>query len=265
MAVLVPCLVQLRDEFNTLAPNRDKASDGWIGDSRHAARPSDHNPDESGRPEVHDPDDVDEVHAIDVDRDLRHPSVTMEEAVAFLVARCRAGRERRLRYIIYNRTIWSASSGWVARRYTGDNPHTSHAHFSASYEAKLEADRRSWGLSELVSPGSGGGYRPGLVVDGVLGPRTISAWQRIMGTPVDGRISPRSALVRAVQRHLNSKIGAGLAVDGVGASIRQDGRTRTHTHRALQRYLGTPQDGILSVPASMAVRALQRRLNSGRF
>ena len=29
---------------NAAAPNRSKASDGWIGDASHAARKSDHNP-----------------------------------------------------------------------------------------------------------------------------------------------------------------------------------------------------------------------------
>lgn len=104
---------------------------------------------------------------------------------------------------------------------------------------------------------------PALAVDGRMGPLTIRRWQKIMGTPADGIISRDSALVRAVQRHLNAA-GARprLVVDGAG--IRQDGR-RYATVRALQSYLGTPADGILSVPVSPAVKALQRRLNTGRF
>ncbi|MEV0805721.1 N-acetylmuramoyl-L-alanine amidase [Micromonospora sp. NPDC050200] len=101
-----------------------------------------------------------------------------------------------------------------------------------------------------------------LVVDGQLGPKTITRWQQIMGTPVDGRITEPSALVKAVQRHLNAKIRAGLAVDGVG--IRQDGRPY-ETVRALQRYLATDTDGVMSVPVSAVVKAVQRRLNSGRI
>ncbi len=102
-----------------------------------------------------------------------------------------------------------------------------------------------------------------LDVDGELGPATIRRWQQIMGTTADGIISrPRSSLVLAVQRHLNTAIGAGLAVDGDG--IVQDGN-RYQTVAALQRYLGTPADGRLSAPKSMAVQALQRRLNTGRF
>lgn len=103
---------------------------------------------------------------------------------------------------------------------------------------------------------------PQLAVDGQLGPLTIARWQTIMGTPADGVISRPSALVKAVQRTLNARIGAGLAVDGDG--IRQDGK-HYKTVAALQRYLGTGVDGFLSVPVSDAVKAVQRRLNGGAF
>lgn len=102
-----------------------------------------------------------------------------------------------------------------------------------------------------------------LLVDGKLGPLTISAWQRRMGTPVDGKISTPSVLVTAVQRYLNARINAGLRIDGIG--IVQDGHTRYETTRALQRYLATTQDGVLSLPVSDCVRALQQRLNAGTF
>jgi hypothetical protein len=102
-----------------------------------------------------------------------------------------------------------------------------------------------------------------LVVDGMLGRKTITKWQEVMGTPADGIIStPSSELVRAVQKFLNARIGAGLVVDGAG--IMQDGR-RYYTVAALQRYLGTIDDGIMSVPVSRVVMALQRRLNQNRF
>lgn len=270
MAKLVACLDQARTEFNTLSPGRDKASDGWIGDRAHAGRASDHNPDESGRPEVGDADNVDEVHAIDVDADLRRPGVTMALVVAMLVGRCRAGREKRLRYIIFNRTIWSASRRWEAANYTGSSPHVKHGHLSASYVSALEADRRPWGIADVRPPRVPGeatkpSARPApLKLDGKLGPETIKAWQRIMKTPVDGKITDRSTLVSAVQRHLNRQINAGLKVDGDGDSIRQGG-PRTNTQAALQRYLGTARDGVISVPTSAVVVALQRRLNTGRF
>lgn len=101
-----------------------------------------------------------------------------------------------------------------------------------------------------------------LSVDGQLGPKTITRWQQVMGTPVDGIISKPSELVKAVQRELNSKIGAGLSVDGDG--IRQDNKAYL-TVSALQKYLGTQQDGRMSSPVSEVVKAIQRRLNEGRF
>ena len=39
---------QLREQIDDSFPDRDRTSDGWIGDTRHAARKSDHNPDEQG-------------------------------------------------------------------------------------------------------------------------------------------------------------------------------------------------------------------------
>ena len=141
--VLIPCLKALFADFDRIAPSRDHASDGSIGDAAHQHEVSDHNPDETGSVPIHDADHINEVHAIDVDDDLRESDLTMEKCVQFLLARCRSGAEKRLRYIIYNRRIWSASSGWVQKTYTGASPHTEHAHFSASYTTNLEASTAS--------------------------------------------------------------------------------------------------------------------------
>lgn len=148
-AVLVPCLVQLRTDLNDLCPGRDKTSDGWIGDPAHQQRVSDHNDDEVGKVPIRDADTKHEVHALDLDTDLRTPGLTMEMVVQHVVARCRSGAEKRLRYVIYNKRIWEASNGWRQRAYTGDSPHTEHAHFSASYDTAREADSRSWQLEEI--------------------------------------------------------------------------------------------------------------------
>lgn len=105
----------------------------------------------------------------------------------------------------------------------------------------------------------------GLQITGKLDTATIRRWQQYMKTPVDGVITQppgKSSLVMAVQRHLNARLsGTDLIVDGQG--IAQNGRSYL-TVRALQRYLGTPQDGILSTP-SMAVKELQKRLNANSF
>jgi hypothetical protein len=149
--ILVPCLVQLRGEFNAVAPTRDKASDGSVGDAAHADTSSDHNPDETGHVPIIDADTVNEVHAIDVDATGPWPSGwTMERFVQYLLAECRAGREKRLRYVIYRSRIWSGSSGWVQKPYDGLNPHYEHAHFSASYDTAREADTSPYGLKGLI-------------------------------------------------------------------------------------------------------------------
>lgn len=137
---LVPCLACLRTEFNTLAPARDRASDGSIGDASHAASVSDHNPDSRGL-----------VHAIDTDDSGPWPAgVSMEKCVQTIVMRHRTGLDNRLQNVIYMRRIWSRSWGWTAREYTGPSPHTEHAHFSARYAVAQENDTRPWGLLDLL-------------------------------------------------------------------------------------------------------------------
>jgi hypothetical protein len=147
--VLVPCLDRLRTELNRIAPSRDRSSDGTIGDPSHQGRVSDHNDDEVGRVPIRDADSKHEVHAIDLDADLRESDLTMEKVVQHVLGRCRSGAERRLRYIIYNRRIWEAPSGWRQRPYSGGNPHSGHAHFSASYATPLEASTASWHLEDI--------------------------------------------------------------------------------------------------------------------
>jgi N-acetylmuramoyl-L-alanine amidase len=125
----------------------------------------------------------------------------------------------------------------------------------------LEAWVKSGMHVDLPTPVPGSTPHP-LLEDGVLGPNTTRLWQHVMHTPEDGIISDPSKLVAAVQVHLNEKISAGLVIDGVG--IRQDGRVYKTT-RALQRYLDSGTDGLLSVPVSGTIRVLQRRLNAGEF
>jgi len=148
--ILIPSLVRLRSEFDLIAPGRDKGSDGAVGDLAHQSSCCDHNPDETGNVPIRDVDRTNEVHAIDVDVDLRAPDLSMEDVVQFLLARCRDGQERRLRYVIFNRRIWEAP-GWVEQPYRGKNPHDHHAHFSGSYASGLEADTSSWHLEDLMA------------------------------------------------------------------------------------------------------------------
>ena len=118
--------VQLREQFDDTFPDRDRTSDGWIGDTRHAARKSDHNPDAQGW-----------VRAIDVDKDLHKGSKPdlMPDLVDQLRLACKARTEKRISYIIYDGRICSHILNWRWRAYKGANKHKAHAHFSFKKEA----------------------------------------------------------------------------------------------------------------------------------
>jgi hypothetical protein len=145
MAVLTTALTRLRADFNTIAPNRDKGSDGWIGDEAHKQRRSGHNPDESGGGEYEDADTKDEVRAIDVDKDFRTPGLTMQMCINKILAT--PNDLKRLKYIIFNRVIWSAGDGWRPRYYDGSNPHDHHGHFSG--HPSWDEDARPWSILQL--------------------------------------------------------------------------------------------------------------------
>lgn len=151
--VLTIGLQTVRAEINKTFPKRDHASDGSIGDQAHASGVSGHNPDRTGRAEYKDGDALDEVRAIDVDKDLRDASgrkVTAEVLVQYLVQRARSGAYVPFRYIIFNRRIWSRSDGWKTRTYTGANAHTEHIHLSGDYTQTADNWKGSLGLATLV-------------------------------------------------------------------------------------------------------------------
>lgn len=151
---LVPALVTLRNEFNTIAPNRDKSSDGSIGDDAHQQSTSDHNIDDGpdqGKTGSEDSDSKPEVHAIDVDEDLKE-DFSMMDVVNYIISECKksndVGKDRgRLKYVIYERKIYEAPN-WNAQTYSGSNPHDKHVHFSCEYDSEYSEDTRTWGLIE---------------------------------------------------------------------------------------------------------------------
>ena len=118
---------QLRLQVDDSFPDRDRTSDGWIGDTRHQARPSDHNPDAEGI-----------VRAIDIDRDLSgkaKPDFMPDLADQIRHA---AKSDKRIAYIIFAGKIASPRMGWRWRKYSGINPHTKHCHIS--FTKKGDAD-----------------------------------------------------------------------------------------------------------------------------
>jgi hypothetical protein len=112
---------QLREQFDDSFPDRDRSSDGWIGDTRHSARPSDHNPDAK----------TGVVRAIDVDRDVSgsaKPDLMPDIADQIRLA-AKAG-DKRISYVIFEGRIASSRMGWRWRKYSGSNPHNKHCHIS---------------------------------------------------------------------------------------------------------------------------------------
>jgi hypothetical protein len=113
----------LRAQINERYPGRDKTSDGWLGDSAHASRPSDHNPAK--------PDGV--VRAIDVDRDLSgRAKPDVMPYLADQIRLCAKNKHDggRLSYIIFDGKIASSKKSWAWRTYDGINKHNHHCHIS---------------------------------------------------------------------------------------------------------------------------------------
>lgn len=128
-------LVTLRDQANAAFPQRSKASDGTIGDGAHQSRSSDHNPwVKDGSQGV--------VTALDLTHDPAH-GCDAHHIVDALVA----SRDPRIKYVIWNQRILSASvHPWVWRVYEGSNPHTRHFHLSVSSNKALYDDASPWAL-----------------------------------------------------------------------------------------------------------------------
>ena len=111
--------IQLREQIDDSFSDRSRSSDGWIGDSKHATRKSDHNPDAQGW-----------VRAIDIDRDLSgkpKPDIMPDLADQLRIL---AKSDKRISYIIFDGKIASARSLWRWRKYKGINQHRTHLHCS---------------------------------------------------------------------------------------------------------------------------------------
>lgn len=127
MPRLAKSLETLRSQVNDLWPDRDKSNDGWIGDTAHSRRKSDHNPNARGV-----------VTAIDITRDQTDGPDCEQLALSCL-------KDSRVKYVIYNRRI--ASQGGTWRRYRGSNPHTQHVHISVSSDPSEYDDGSPWQLN----------------------------------------------------------------------------------------------------------------------
>src|SRR5215470_17886646 len=94
-------LLTLRDQVNRMAPDRDKSSDGTIGDERHQTTKSEHNPDANGV-----------VRAMDITHDPAHGVDARKLAEALV-----ASRDTRILYLISNgQIVSSVVKPWIWRR-----------------------------------------------------------------------------------------------------------------------------------------------------
>lgn len=128
----------LLGEINASAPKRNKDDDGAIGDSQHSARTSDHNPCD--------------CHRVVCARDFTHDpkgGFDCHKFAGWLTDRLFDGREKRVKYIIWNRRIASGPNQGnevgVWRQYSGSNPHTAHCHVSVRHGPELFDDEKPWG------------------------------------------------------------------------------------------------------------------------
>jgi hypothetical protein len=129
----------LRSQIDAKYKNRSKLSDGWIGDTAHAARASDHNPNAEGV-----------VTALDITHDPAHGLDTWKLAEVL-----RDNKDPRIKYVISNGRIFSSAiSPWQWRRYTGANRHAHHIHVSVSSVPALYDLASNWKIDALVNSSS---------------------------------------------------------------------------------------------------------------
>lgn len=138
---LAKSLDVLRKQINETYPNRNKANDGTIGDTRHAATQSEHNPDRNGV-----------VRALDITNDPAHGVYARQIAEAIVKA-----RDPRVLYIISNGQIVrsyprSGTTPWKWGPYGGSNPHIEHFHTSVVEQTKLYDSVALWSLPKLKDP-----------------------------------------------------------------------------------------------------------------
>lgn len=135
---LNPALTRFRNAVNAAYPNRDKTSDGTIGDEAHQAGSSDHNPDTDGS-----------VDAWDMDVNLRtgNDAATLEHLKRVFQAHPAS------RYWIHNDQIARREYGWRRDSYSYAGPnrnrHTQHVHWNT--RESYENSTAQWILEDDVS------------------------------------------------------------------------------------------------------------------
>lgn len=199
MAIPAPCCTKALRDATEHWPDRNRASDGIMGDARHQATKSDHN-DGNAFDLTHDP-----THGVDC--------ATISRQVI---------DDTRVTYVIFNRQIYNrarATEGW--RAYTGSNPHDHHMHVSIRPESRNTLTAWPWsnGGSTTSAPAPGSTAYPGSPLrQGSRGPSIRTMQQRLKDRghtiTVDGDFGSKthSVVVRFQATH-------GLKQDGIVGPI----------------------------------------------
>lgn len=213
---LSPPLATLRRQLDTNWPTRDRTSDGSIGDTAHAARRSDHNPDADGM-----------VRALDVDRDIA-PGFTARALAEAIVA----SRDARVSYLISNGQIVSGPAGpspWSWRPYVGVNAHREHVHVSIRNLEPFRSDASPWPIFDRLA------IRPFSVPASLPTPRPIP---NVIAVPARVRPNLKMGDAGPDVGYLQRMVG-GLTVD-------YDFGPKTHARvMTFQRRFRLPVTGVV--------------------
>jgi peptidoglycan hydrolase-like protein with peptidoglycan-binding domain len=209
---LAPSLTALRTEIDTRWPNRDRSSDGAIGDIRHQTRTNSHNPARyPGGPSV---GTVGSVHALDITARGIDVNLVLDAVVG----------DPRVWYVIHDGQIWSRTTGWSPRRQSGD-PHVTHIHInlredSQSASVSAEQDTSRW----LGGSGSRGASAPSRASAAALPTSVTKSLQRALisrGFTIPsgptGWYGPETT--RAVAAFQRSQGWAGSGADGIAGAL----------------------------------------------
>ena len=134
-------ILGLISAVNALAPGRSTISDGTIGDTAHAARKSDHNPNDFGV-----------VTAVDLTHDPVK-GADMHQITEFM----RLERDPRIKYVIWDGRMFASyqtvmRNPWEWGNYSGTNQHRLHSHTSVVSDPKVYDQTGRWTISESEVP-----------------------------------------------------------------------------------------------------------------
>ena len=138
---LAPSLKRLQKdldaEFGAARPN-----DGTIGDQAHAARTSEHNPD-------NDADSMPKgaVSAIDIYTEANGKVWIKPAEFTKLLAVFK--KDPRVWYVIHKGKIYSRTNNFASKTYTGSNPHNTHIHLSLMQTKAAHDNVSSWKIENV--------------------------------------------------------------------------------------------------------------------